>query len=255
MFVIAISNRKGGAGKTTVAVNLAAEFSSQGKRVLLLDLDSQCHCSVALGIKQFKNSVSVHSIFTDTSATVSSAILPTFLETLWIAPGNPFFNHGEGERDPKRLRNAIQNEQLEKKFDLIVIDTPPSLDDLLMNGIFAATHILIPFLPHHLSLEGVRQLIRALFPIMSYENRSLKILGFVPIMASERIKLHIKITEEIARNFGNPKMLYPIRTDIRLAEAFAAGKPIKLYAPNSRGAEDFKKLSEEVEEKLITLYS
>lgn len=252
MVVIAVSNRKGGAGKTTVAVNLSVEFASQGKRVLLIDLDSQCHCSVAFSLKQSKDTASVHSLFKDSSVTLGSVIIPTGIENLWIAPGNPFFNHGDGEKNLTRLKDAIWKEGLQEKFDYMLIDTPPSLDALLMNGILAATHIIVPFIPHHLSLEGVRQLIRALFPIMSYENRTLKILGFVPVMASERIKLHLKIREEISRNFGDPKMLHPIRSDIRLAEAFAVGKPIKIYAPTSKGAEDFRELANEIEEKLRT---
>ncbi len=250
MVVISCSNRKGGAGKTTVAVNLAAELAARGKRVLLIDLDSQCHCSIAFGIKRSKNDPSIHSIFSSPSISLNSIILPTFLENLSIAPGNPFFNHSGGDKDHKVLWKALQEPSLEKNFDFIFIDTPPSLDSLLMNAIYASTHILVPFVPHPLSFEGVRQLIRALFPIMSYEHKDLKILGFVPVMASERIKLHVRIREEITRNFGDPKLLHPIRTDVRIAEAFSVGKPIRLFAPASKGAEDFTNLATEIENKL-----
>lgn len=252
MHVIAISNRKGGTGKTTVSVNLAAQLALGGKRVLLIDLDSQGHCAVGLGIKRKNNEPSVHRLFDDPAASLSEAIRPTLVDNLWLAPADPLFDHGSGLRDNHRLRRAIQEEHLAERFDVVVIDTPPSLDALLLNGLIAATRVLVPYLPHHLSYEGVRQLVRVLFRIMTRDNRELKILGFLPTMSAEHIRQHRAVTGQVSREFGASRVLPAIRNDIRLAEAFAAGQPVGLYAPNSRAAADFVGLGRDVAHHLFS---
>jgi chromosome partitioning protein len=250
MQVIAIVNRKGGTGKTTVAVNLAVELAARGRRVLLIDLDSQGHCAVGLGVKVSAFGTAVHRLFVDPKARLEDTILNTDVANLWLAPANPRFDHGLGVRNDLRLRTALQAEALAARFDLVLIDTPPSLDTLLMNALLAAHFVLVPFVPHPLSFEGVRQLVRALFPIMTHTNRGLKILGFVPIMAAEHIRQHRAVTGQMGQEFGASRLLPGIRSDIRLAEAFAAGRPIRLYAPKSRGAEDIAALASEVARRL-----
>ncbi|MDR9096145.1 ParA family protein [Burkholderia multivorans] len=250
MQVMAIANRKGGTGKTTVAVNLAAEFVARGLRVLLVDLDSQGHCAVGLGVKPDRGGPSVHHLFVEPTATLAQALLPTAIDGLWLAPADPRFDHGLGERNDLRLRTALATEAFAERFDLVLIDTPPSLDALLMNALLAAHFVLVPYVPHPLSFEGVRQLVRALFPIMTRTNRALKILGFVPIMAAEHIRQHRAVSGQMSQDFGAPRVLPGIRNDIRLAEAFAAGQPIRIYAPKSRGAADFAALAAKVAGRL-----
>ncbi len=245
MQVIAISNRKGGTGKTTVSVNLAAECAARGKRVLLIDLDSQGHCAVGLGIKVGAGATAVHRLFVDPAMRLAEAIVPTGVEGLWLAPADTKFDHGMGSRDDARLKRALAEEGLDGRFDLVVIDTPPSLDHLLMNALLAATRVMVPYVPHHLSFEGVRQLVRALFPVMTRTNRALKILGFVPMQQADYIRQHRAVTGNVGKEFGETRLLPGIRNDIRLAEAMAAGQPVRLYAPKSRGAEDFARLAEE----------
>ena len=252
MSVLIISNRKGGAGKTTTAVNLAAEFSAAGKKTLLIDLDTQGHCSIGLGIKVNRSEPSIHTLFTNPTATIGEAVRKTGIDNLFTVPADPLFNHGDVDSKPYRLKNAIEQENLSSKYDIIIIDTPPSLDALLLNGLIAADFVLVPFIPHHLSYEGIKQLIRALYPIMVRENRDLKILGFLPNMASDRIKFHINMRGKIAKEFGMAKILSPIRRNIRLAEAFEAGKPIRYYAPKSTGAHDYSVVANEVLSLLVT---
>jgi len=250
MHIIAISNRKGGTGKTTVSVNLAAELAALGWRVLLIDLDSQGHCAVGLGLKTERTKASVHRLFLDPAATLSEAVEQTAVENLWLAPADEFFDHGSGVRNDRRLSNAIRDEKFADRFDLIIIDTPPSLDALLVSGLMAATRVLIPYVPHYLSYQGVRQLVRLLFKIMTHDNRTLKILGFLPTMAADHIRQHRSVTGEMSHQFGAHRVLPGVRNDIRLAEAFAAGQPVRLYAPKTRGAQDFAQLAGHLVEAL-----
>jgi len=246
MHILTITNRKGGTGKTTVSVNLAAEFAALGHRVLLIDLDSQGHCAVGLGIKQVTGAKSAHDLFTDSQAKLSDAIRPSNLDNLSLAPADTRFDHSQCNPDETRLKRAITEEGIDRRFDIVVIDTPPSLDLLLMNALLAATHVVVPYVPHHLSFEGVRQLVRVLLPVMTRRNRGLKIAGFIPTMANERIRQHRTITGNVSTDFGESKLLPTIRSDIRLAEAMAKGEPIRSYAIKSRGAEDFATLATEV---------
>ncbi len=252
MHVIAISNRKGGTGKTTVAVNLAAELAARGFRVLLIDLDSQGHCAVGLGIQVDATTPAVHHLFVDPLLKLREIIRKTSIDNLDLAPADLKFDHGQGQRNDQRLKDALEREELHAHYDMVVIDTPPSLDALLMNALMAADRVLVPYVPHHLSFEGVRQLVRALFPVMTRHNRRLKILGFLPTMAAEYVRQHRAVTGEVSKEFGARRVLPPIRSDIRLAEAMAAGQPLRYYAPKSRAAEDFQRLTVEVLQRLAS---
>jgi chromosome partitioning protein len=241
--IIAISNRKGGTGKTTVSVNLAAELAALGQRVLLVDLDSQGHCAVGLGIKVKTGERSVHGIFSDPDARLAEVIRETAFANLYLAPADQLFDHGSGLREERRLFRALAEKEIAERFDLVIVDTPPSLDILMLNALTAAHWVLVPYVPHHLSFEGVRQLMRVLFKVMTSANPNLKILGFLPTNAAQHIRQHRSITNEVSRQFGAHRVLSGIRSDIRLAEAFGAGKPVRNYAPKSRGAEDFAELA------------
>jgi chromosome partitioning protein len=250
MQVIAIANRKGGTGKTTVVVNLAAGLAAKGHHVLLIELDSQGHCAVGLGVKVSAGETAAHRIFVDPTAKLSDAIRDTAVPNLALAPADLRFDHGAGERNDTRLKTALIEENLANRFDLVVIDTAPSLDHLLMNALLASSHVLVPYVPHHLSFDGVRQLVRVLFPVMTRHNRGLKILGFLPTQSAEHVRQHRAVTGNVSAEFGASKLLPPIRSDIRLAEAMAAGQLIQHYAPKSRGAEDFARLTDEVLRRL-----
>ena len=241
--IITVCNRKGGAGKTTTAVNLAAELAALGSRVLLIDLDTQGHCAVGVGVRVKSAVHTAHSIFTNPQARLMDAVHTTAFDNLWLVPANQWFEHGSGTRDELCLANALADAELVRQFDLVLIDTPPSLDVLLLNALNATNGVLVPFIPHPLSFEGVRQLMRVLFKVMSGQNPNLKLLGFLPTMEADNIRQHRSITSDVARQFGAPRLLKGIRNDIKLAEAFAAGKPVRYYAPTCRGAQDFADLA------------
>jgi len=239
---IVVSNRKGGAGKTTVSVNVAAELAAQGLRVLLIDLDSQGHCAVGVGIKVGKGMPTVHDIFRSSDARLAAAVQPTAFDNLALVPADPLFEHGEGLRDEGLLKRALAEAEIVANFDVVILDTPPSLDILLLNALTAANWVVVPFVPHPLSSEGVKQLMRILFKIISGSNQQLKLAGFLPMMGNDHIRIHRSVTGDVSHQFGASRLLPAIRSDIRAAEAFAAGKPIRYYAPKSRAAEDFAQL-------------
>ncbi len=242
-YILTISNRKGGVGKTTVSVNVAAELAALGHRVLLVDLDSQGHCAVGLGVTVAIGEPTVHDIFINPDVKLAKTIKETVFANLALSPANQLFEHGSGVRDEFCLARALADEEIKNRFDVVIIDTPPSLDILLINALVAANSVLVPYVPHHLSYEGVRQLMRVLFKVMSGANPSLKILGFLPIMVAQHIRQHRIINAEVSRQFGAHRVMPGIRNDIRLAEAFSVGKPVRNYASRCRGANDFSALA------------
>ena len=241
--VLVISNRKGGAGKTTASVNLAAEFAASGQRVLLIDLDSQGHCAVGLGVKVNAGEVSVHDMFTDPNWSLLDCVRSTGVPNLSLLPANTAFQHDRCGHDQQLLVRALSQEAVCARFDLVIIDTPPSLDNLLLNALCAGTWVLVPYVPHPRSFEGVRQLVRVLFKIISEQNPALKILGFLPMMVAGNVRQHRDINAQMTRQFGTLRVLGGIRSDIKLAEAFGQAKAVRDYAPKSRGAEDFAALA------------
>ena len=251
MRVIAVCNRKGGAGKSTVAVNLAAELALLGWRVLLVDLDTQGHCAVGLGIKVKSGDATSHAIFSHLQAGLVPAVRETDFPNLALAPADQVFEHGSGVRDDMLLARALKDAQIAARFDIVIVDTPPSLDLLLLNALCAANWVLVPYVPHPLSFEGIRQLMRVLFKVMSLQNPGLKLLGFLPMMAAEHIRQHRSVSGEVARQFGAHRVLRGVRNDIKLAEAFAVGKPVRYYAPDCRGAQDFADLASSLAPLLI----
>jgi len=237
--VLVVTNRKGGIGKTSSAVNIAAELAKQGQRVLLIDLDTQSHCALGLGVKIEHGSPSVHSFFLGKN-TLRTALQNTCWPGLSLITADPLFDHGSGMPGDDLLCNALRSEGLHNDHDVIVLDTPPSLDALLINALCAADRVLVPFVPHFLAGEGVRQLARVLFRVVSRGmNEELKLLGFLPVMMDMRIGQHREVIERIANQFGPERLLPGIRNDIRVVEAFAMGKPVHAHAAKSRAAQDY----------------
>ncbi len=237
--ILVISNRKGGSGKSSTSVNVAAELAARRQRVLVIDLDSQGHCALGLGVKLERQAPTVHGFLAG-----RHDLRPALTHTAWpdldLIAADPLFEHGMATDRETMLRDALCAEGLHEAYDTIVLDTPPSLDGLLMNALCAADRVLVPFVPHFLSGEGVRQLARVLFKVASKGlNEHLKVLGFLPVMVDLRIGQHREVSASLSHQFGAARVLPGIRTDIKVAEAFAAGKPVRWYAPSSRASTDY----------------
>lgn len=246
--IVAVANRKGGSGKTTTAVNLASEWASRGLRTLLIDLDSQGHAGIGIGFKKIdRGQPSAHNMFVKEDFSIFEAINQTSINNLWLVPANREFD-GLGVTNAfPVLKHHLGSDQLKNSFDFIILDTPPSLDIVLINALVAANIVLIPFIPHFLAEEGVIQLSRSYYQIATKYNHSLRLLGLVPIMINKRINMHRNIIRKLTEQFGENKMLSGIRNNIKLAESFEAGEPINLFAPACPGSEDYRRLIEEIE--------
>lgn len=246
---LAISNRKGGSGKTSSAVNIAAQLAALGQRVLLIDMDTQSHCALGVGIKVQRGSPTLHG-FMAGHHKLAHAVLTTQWTGLDLIAGDPLFDHGSGIGGEDTLRRALVEEELLPQYDMVVLDTPPSLDGLLMNALCAADRVLVTFVPHFLAGEGVRQLARVLFRIASRgSNDRLRLLGFLPVMLDSRIVQHRQVMQRLATQFGPTRLLPGIRNDIRMVEAFAAGQPLIAHAPASRAATDYGRAVQDLLER------
>jgi len=244
--IIAIANRKGGTGKTTTAVNMAAEWGRQGYRTLLIDLDTQGHAAIGVNSRECRQQgTNVHQLFHDPQLELMSLVKQTSVDNVWLAPADTDFCVHEVE--VVRLREAITTASITDQFQRVVIDTPPTLDGLLISGLAAAQGVIVPFVPHHLAEVGVQQLAKLFYQVATRHNPNLKLLGLLPVMYDRHIKLHQRVIAKLGKQFGKNRILRGIRANIKLAEAFEAGVPVSQYSPRCPGAMDYQLMTEELE--------
>ena len=215
--ILTISNRKGGSGKSTTSVNLAAECGARGRRTLLVDLDTQGHAGLGFGIVPERDAPTAHHIFTSLDFDLQTAIRPTAFPGVSVAPADQLFDGTTAvDRSVSALQRCLRIPEITARFDLVIVDTPPSLDMILVNALAAADGVLVPMIPHALSAEGVRQLARLFFRIATTVNNDLKVVGLLPVMLNVHTNHHRETMQDIAREFGIEHVLTGIRTDIRL---------------------------------------
>ncbi|GAC1456293.1 MAG: sporulation initiation inhibitor protein Soj [Candidatus Limnocylindrales bacterium] len=248
--VLAISNQKGGVGKTTTAISLAAALSEKGSRVLLVDLDPQANATSGLGIsKQYPQSV--YGVLVRDEP-IAAAIQPTKVPGLDILPSSPDMAGAEVELVPLlarefRLRDALPGAG---DYDTVLIDCPPSLGLLTVNALAAADAVLIPVQCEYYALEGLAQLLATIDAVRTRLNARLEVLAIVLTMEDRRNRLSMQVTEEVIRHF--PQLVARIRIPraVRLAEAPSHGLPISVYDPGSRAAQAYGDLAQEVAMRL-----
>jgi chromosome partitioning protein len=247
--VVAICNRKGGCGKTTTAVNLAAELGGRKIPTLVIDLDSQGHAGLGLGIVATDRSRTIHALFGGT-LDLDGALRPCVADHVHVLPADRMFEGASPQCEVRALDRLIRSPEISGRFEVVVLDTPPAFDPLLVNALTAADAVVAPIIPHALSAEGVRQLLRIFYRVATTIKPDLAMLGVLPVMYNDRIKHHRLVVDEITREIGVNKLLPAIRNDIHLAESFSARVPIRIYAPSSRGARDYTMMTDHLIENL-----
>lgn len=246
--IIAVSNQKGGVGKTTTTVNLSACLAEAGKKVLLVDLDPQGNASSGVGIDKDSLEMCIYDALID-GVPISEIIVSTALKNLSVIPATIQLAGAEVE-----MVNIVSRETILKKvldtikdtYDFILIDCPPSLGLLTVNALLAADSVLIPIQCEFYALEGVSQLMNTVEMVQETLNSNLKVEGVLLTMYDGRTNLSIQVADEVKKHFT--KLVYKtiIPRNVRLSEAPSFGEPIIVYDPKSKGADVYRNLAEEV---------
>lgn len=248
--VIAIVNQKGGVGKTTTAVNVCAVLAKKGKKVLLIDADPQGNATSGVGIDKNVEKSIYDVIINDVN--IRECIVQSEVKNLWVCPSNINLAGAEVELVPMMAREQKLKEKIEEvenDFHYIIIDCPPSLGLLTINAFTAANSLLIPIQCEYYALEGVGQLMNTINLVRKGLNKSLYIEGVILTMSDSRTNLSNQVIEEVKKYFKDNVYKTIIPRNVKLSEAPSYGMPITVYAPKSKGARCYEKLTNEIIKK------
>ena len=245
--IISIINQKGGVGKTTTAVNLAAFLADKGYKTMLVDADSQGNATSGLG-KDVEFEETLYDVLLD-DVSIEEAVVKTDIKKLSILPASIDLAGAEIEMVSMEKREFLMKRKLDQvrdKYDFILIDCPPSLGLMTLNALVASQEILIPIQAEFYALEGLSQLVKTVQVVTRKLNPGLSILGILLTMFDGRTNLSLQVADEVKKYFGNKVFRTVIPRSVKLSEAPSFGEPILTYAPKSKGAEAYKKLCREV---------
>jgi len=246
--VLAIANQKGGVGKTTTSVNLGASLADLGYRVLVMDLDPQGNASTGLGLNPRNMSASMYDVILN-DLPLDDCIEPSSVRNLFVAPASLDLAGAEIELVPAfsrelRLKRAL--EEVIDDYDFVLIDCPPSLGLLTVNGLAAASEVVVPIQCEYYALEGLGQLLRNVALVQKNLNPKLEVSALVCVMYDARTKLSDQVVQEVREHFGDKVTRTVIPRTVRLSEAPSYGQPINSFDPSSRGAIAYRELAREV---------
>ena len=245
--IVAIANQKGGVGKSTTAINLGAGLALQGEKVLIVDLDPQGNTSSGLGIDRANIELSTYEVLID-EAQIDDAIEPTSVRDLHVVPATIELAGAEIELVSifsREMRLASALKPITDEYDFILIDCPPSLGLLTINGLAAADEVAIPIQCEYYALEGVSQLMRNVQLVQQSLNPQLEVEGVILTMFDGRTTLSADVVEQVREHFGQTTYKTVIPRTVRLSEAPSYGEPIEAYDPMSRGAIAYRELARE----------
>ncbi len=251
MKILAICNQKGGVGKTTTSINLAASLAYLKKKVLLIDTDPQANATSGVGIDKAAISQSIYNILVD-EVNINDVIIKTAYENLDIVPSSIALAGAEVElvsaiSREQRMKNAIL--EIKEKYDYVVIDCPPSLGLITLNSLTAANGVIIPVQTEYYALEGLSQLMNTFNIVRKHLNSKLDIFGVLLTMTDSRTNISNQVAEQVREHFKDKAFETVIARTVRLSEAPSFGEPIIEYAKNSNGAKQYLALAKEVIER------
>ena len=244
--VLAIANRKGGTGKSTIAVNLAAEFGALGYRTLVIDLDPQGHAGFGFGANAADERRSVHTVFVEAQVDLSGSIQHTNEPDVDLIPADRNFGQTRID-DPQCLARAL--DPIRSRYDVILLDCPPAAADIIVSALLAADGVLVPVTLDHLALDGAQQFARSYHRVMLSLHATLLGLAITPMRVDLRSSLQKFILSKALRGFGRAQVTSGIRADVAVGEAFGHRRPLRRYRQYARAADDFRVLAGDVAQR------
>lgn len=253
--IFCVANQKGGVGKTTTTVNLAAGLAKVGQRVLMVDLDPQGNATMGSGIDKRTMALSVYDVLLESASVTEAAVLSEKCGYHVLGANRDLAGAEvelvELERREKRLKTALA--AVDADYDFVLIDCPPSLSMLTLNGLCSAHGVIVPMQCEYFALEGLTDLVNTIKQVHANLNRDLQIIGLLRVMFDPRITLQQQVSDQLKAHFGDKVFDAVIPRNVRLAEAPSYGLPGVVFDPSARGSQAFVTFAEEMVQRIRTM--